>query len=1073
MKIPKTTKYYLTGVTLAVCLLLSFLRFLGNGGNVSNRSAVEGELSATAAAQTPTLHTVTNVVETHQATGPELLALRRVFMTEFMEKTAEARKDGVFLFAGQRVDPATAGKATSFAKPHDFETIGPVSAFMIQLRDNPASADYQTIFGEVPLVSYVPPCGYVLMLTEEQVARISALDLVEFTFEVTPEYKIDPFLAWLAEKSKLDVDVDVLVNLYAQADEQAVVQRLRTLGCNLEKAESFSGVKRMKGSVALSKLADIAAIGGVEWIEKKAEMKLSNNLAVLEPRLNVATVWNTWGLEGEGQVVGHADTGLDTGNTNTLHLDMRARVTGSSTWNGRSAWSDLNSHGTHTAGSIIGNGAESGGQFSGVAPKARLYHQSIGAANGELWLPDDLAYLFDQAAQNGAFIHSDSWGDSTFGLYSVYEEMVDTYVWGNQNFLPVFAAGNDGTDGYYSVAQINYLTEYGIVISNALKDGVIDPQSIGSPSYSKNALAVGATESDRTDGPKSTRTYYSLWPSDFSMDPIKSDYATVGSFSTNGSLQGMAAFSSRGPTYCDRTKPDVTAPGCDVISTRSSMSGAGVGWGIYAPKPKYFYNGGTSMACPLAAGAAALVREHLVEREGIERPTAALIRATLINGAESIFPGQYGTGAFQEIPGTTPNRVEGWGQVNVGGALYKSGSGNLFIDRISEGTLRSGQSESFEVTVVNTNVPLRVTLAWADYPLRSWAAYYYEVVNDLDLKVVSPSSEEFWGNDIDGGDWRNTIDRVMIENPEPGTYTVSVIAYNIMVTGSLPALVISGGIEEAHPIVVPQLIEDTSPRIEGYPAMARVHSVFPYTVTNPVDFAWAIGDANAATGSWTHVAVAAEVDGQTYLATIVGLLVVGEVYYVWDVPDAYQPITNQFSIVPYEVVPAVFSQIFGYIGGATNFSVAANTEWFAESTNDWIDVFAGAGTNAGVAAYTVTTNYVASSRSGAILVFGGDETNTVAVLQGAWNKQPDMPQLAAPVFSMNGGQASLSFMGERNTVYTLQGKVSLADAEWIDLDTQTVYDNGIVTLIATTCPSYPTLPDTAFFRIKSVALASE
>ncbi len=1081
MKLPKISKSLAILATLAVCLLSIVLYFnewsgiqypASDGTGTGAGSAVSNNFMHTEA-QAATAKSLTNSVEKHKATSQELTALRRLFMAEFMEKTATVRDSGGFMFAGRSVDPATVGKVTSFAKPHDDETLGSVSAFMVQLRDNPLSTDYREIFGNVPLSSYVPPRGYVLMLTEAELTGISELDCVDFIFEVTPQYKIDPFLTWLAEKSQLDVHLDVFVNLYNEADEQAVHRRLRELGCTMEKAESFSGTKRMKGTVALSMLAEIAKIGGVEWIEKRAEMKFSNNLAVLEPRMNVATVWNTWGLEGAGQTIGHADTGLDTGNTNTLHLDLRGRVIGSATWNGRGSWSDLNMHGTHTAGSIIGNGAQSGGQFSGVAPKATLFHQSIGTATGQLWLPDDLAFLFDEAAQRGAFIHSDSWGDSTFGLYSVYEEMVDTYVWGNQDFLPVFAAGNDGTDGYYTSAITNYLTQYGIVIPDAIQDGIIDSMSIGSPSYAKNALAVGATESDRTDGPQSTRTYFSMWPSDYSVDPIKSDLVTVGSISSNGYHQGMAAFSSRGPTYCDRIKPDITAPGCNVISTRSSVSGAGIGWGVYTPNPKYLYCGGTSMACPLAAGAAALVREHLVEREGIETPTAALLRATLINGAESLFPGQYGTGAKQEIPAETPNHVEGWGQVNVGETLYQSGSGTIFIDRIFEGTMRSGDSGSLSITVVNTNVPLRITLAWADYPLRSWAAYNYEVINDLDVAVIAPSSEVFWGNGVDGGDWRNTIERIVIENPQLGTYTVSIIAYRIMVSGSLPALVISGGIAGLQPIVVPELIDDTSPKADGYPALARVHSVFPYTITNPVDFAWAVGDVNAATGSWTHVSVAAEADDQTYLATIDGPLVVGEVYYVWDVPDAFMPITNRFSIVPYDVVPAVFSQTFGYIGGATNFSVAANTEWFVESTNDWIDVVLGAGTNNGVAAYSVLTNYVAVSRNGSILVFGGDVTNTVSVLQGAWNKQPDAPLLPSPVFSMNGGQALLSFMGERNTVYTLQGKVTLTDSEWIDLDTQTVYDNGVVTLTADEFPGYLTLPDTAFFRIKAIALAPE
>ncbi len=615
-----------------------------------------------------------------------------------------------------------------------------------------------------------------------------------------------------------------------------------------------------------------------------------------------------------------------------------------------------------------------------------------------------MAYLFDQAAQNGAFIHSDSWGDTTFGLYSIYEEMVDTYVWGNQDFLPVFAAGNDGTDGYYSSDATNYLAEYGIVIPDASKNGMIDSMSIGSPSHAKNVLAVGATESDRTTGPASSQTWMYRHYLRYSIDPIKSDLVTVGSLNSNGYHQGMAAFSSRGPTFRGRTKPDVTTPGSDVISTRSSVSGAGTGWGVYTPNNQYLYCGGTSMACPLAAGAAALVREHLVEREGFQIPTAALIRATLVNGAKSIFPGQYGTGAFQEVPNATPNYVEGWGQVNVGEALYQQGAGNLFIDRIFNGTLRGGQSGYLDVTVVNTNVPLRVTLAWADYPLRPWATYSEEIVNDLDLMIDTPASEVVWGNGVADGDRKNTVERVIIEHPEVGTYTVSIIAHNIMVSGSLPALVISGGIAGTQPIVVPERIDDTSPRMEGYLATAHVHSVFPYTVTNPVDFAWALGDANSATSTWTHVAVAAEADDQTYL---------------------------------------------------------------------WIDVFAGAGTNNGAAAYHVLTNGVAVSRSGSILVFGGDITNTVSVLQGAWNKQPEMPQLASPVFSMGGEQVSLSFIGERNSVYTLQGKVALSDPEWIDLDTQTVYNDGIVTLVAGVFPGYPTLPDTAFFRIKAVALASE
>lgn len=1008
----------------------------------------------------------------HRATSDEILALRRAFMDEFMVKNADARASGVFMFGGHRVDTATPRRARGFAQPHDYETMGGLSPYVVLLKNRPESSDFNQIFGDVVLSSYVPPRGYVLLLSESQLARINGLDSVQQTFEITSEYKIDPFLAWLAEKAEIDAEIDVTIRLFDKADAVAVWDRLKEIGAELKPIKTFDGAQRFNGVAALSQVGPISQIGGVEWVEYRPEMKLNNNLAVLAPRMNVQQAWNDWGLAGEGQIVGHADTGLDTGDTNTLHLDMRGRVTGTATWNGRGAWNDQHLHGTHTAGSIIGNGSLSGGEIKGVAYQAHLFHQSIGTnAIGYLSLPDDLAFLFDEAARGGAYIHSDSWGDALFGLYSSFDEMVDTYVWGNQDFLPVFAAGNEGVDGYYSATNSYYLTHNGIVIPDRLTNGVIDSHSIGAPAMAKNVMAVGATESDRMSGSMSWRTWGSTWPTKYKTNPIKNDIVSIGIVSGGQYHQGMAAFSSRGPTYCGRIKPDVTAPGCDVLSTRYTV-GSNYGWGTYAPNPRmYNYYGGTSMACPLAAGAATLVREHLVKREGITTPTAALVKAAMINGAKSIYPGQYGTNGFLEIPATSPNGVEGWGQVNVADALYAPGSGNLFIDRIVDGDLQTGYYGYLDIEIVSTNVPLKAVLVWADYPARPASAYNYELINDLDLLIETPSGTNYWGNGAVDGDQTNTVEKIVIAAPELGIYRVNIIAQNVMVLGSLPALAISGAIDGLQPIVVPQPIADTTPRENGYEAVAHIHSVFPFTVTNPVDFAWAVGDVNSATGGWTHVAVSAEEDGQTYATLIDGPLHPCEVYYVWDVPDALMPITNRFSIVPFEVTPGVVSQTFGYSGGVTNFSVSANTEWVVETTNSWINLMTAGGTNDGAVLYRVETNYVAMSRNGSIFVFGGDVTNAVAVLQTAWNKIPESPQLAQPVFSMSGGEVSVSFAGERNNTYILQGKVQLADPEWTDLETQTVYDNGVVTLTVDEFSGYEVLPDTAFFRIKATPLA--
>ena len=47
----------------------------------------------------------------------------------------------------------------------------------------------------------------------------------------------------------------------------------------------------------------------------------------------------------------------------------------------------------------------------------------------------------------------------------------------------------------------------------------------------------------------------------------------------------------------------------------------------------YFYDSGTSMATPVTAGAAALLRQYLRERRGHANPSAALLKALLVNGA--------------------------------------------------------------------------------------------------------------------------------------------------------------------------------------------------------------------------------------------------------------------------------------------------------------------------------------------------------------------------------------------------------------------------------------------------------
>ena len=213
-------------------------------------------------------------------------------------------------------------------------------------------------------------------------------------------------------------------------------------------------------------------------------------------------------------------------------------------------------------------------------------------SSGGLYIPA-LATLFGQARTAGARIHTNSWGSSESGQYTTDAHDADEYMWNNPDFLVLFSAGNEGTDHD--------------------ADGVINLGNIGSPGTAKNVLTVGASERNSHTGG------YDLWGTGswgyvYPADPITSD-------DVSDDMNGLAAFSSRGPVVDGRYKPDVVAPGTNIISTRSSQGGTG--WGAY--DTNYVYMGGTSMSTPLTAGVAVLIRDWFVDTEGVT-PSAALLK---------------------------------------------------------------------------------------------------------------------------------------------------------------------------------------------------------------------------------------------------------------------------------------------------------------------------------------------------------------------------------------------------------------------------------------------------------------
>jgi subtilisin family serine protease len=535
---------------------------------------------------------------------------------------------------------------------------------------------------------------------------------------------------------------------------------------------------------------------GLRRLEEKRIKRIFNDVARKTVGEGVVNgMENSLGLTGRGEIVAVADTGLDTGTANTVHLDFRDRVkaiqdfplAGSLTPlvenpGGSDGPGDLYSgHGTHVSGSVLGNGALAItlglDPIQGVAPEAELVFQAIEQtpewntegilyflsnhgqlppSHGLFGIPDDLQELFEAAYAEGARIHSNSWGGGRFGAYDAQCEDLDQFVWEHKDFLVLVAAGNDGVD-------VNP------------PGGGIDLTSVTSPATAKNCLTVGASESHR---PHFSETYGEWWPDDYPLPPYHGDPMA-------DNLDDIVAFSSRGPCSTGRLKPDVVAPGTFVLSTRSSqMPANNFAWGAFTPaKMAYMYNGGTSMATPLVAGCAALLRQFLREVLGRDHPSAALLKAALIHAARYL---NYRYAHPDSARWVDPE--QGWGRVELRRLLNPPPAACvLFMDQV-EG-LNTGEMSSYGVVVKDSSLPLRVTMVYNDYP----GEY---LVNNLNLFAFSPGGGYYVGNDFQGAglpDADNNVEGIVVDNPPTGAWALRVVASEVLQGPQDFALVVSGG----------------------------------------------------------------------------------------------------------------------------------------------------------------------------------------------------------------------------------------------------------------------------------------
>ncbi len=386
--------------------------------------------------------------------------------------------------------------------------------YLVRVR-GPRVADVKARMEELGarVESYVQFYAFVVKMNGAVLDQVAQLEEVEWVGPYKAEHRVARALnarrAFGDENEELRLDV----YLFTLDGLPEVSSFVRDQGGTVEAEVQNPAVPKVRARLPAKCVDLLSAIPVVRLICEYVPETFDNDKAATI--MGVPAVWNAHGLTGSNQIVGHADSGLDVGSTGvTMNADFRGRIVAAFALGRSNDWSDFFGHGTHTAGSILGNGTNSSGLYRGVACEAKLVHQAVSDRfSGPTGIPADYGTLFGQAYSNGARIHSDSWG-LTNGYYRAVE--ADAWLWNGgrpRDMLIVVSAGNDGPD-------------------RATVDRA--------PAVAKNVLTVGATENARPG------------------------------FGEDGdNTNEVVDFSSRGPTDESRVKPDIVAPGTWVASVKT------------------------------------------------------------------------------------------------------------------------------------------------------------------------------------------------------------------------------------------------------------------------------------------------------------------------------------------------------------------------------------------------------------------------------------------------------------------------------------------------------------------------
>jgi len=451
----------------------------------------------------------------------------------------------------------------------------------------------------------------------------------------------------------------------------------------------------------------VAALPWVEWLAPvEVVVALDHRTEGDQTRATTQDVgapalWDQ-GIRGRGVRIAVIDTGLDAAHPDLDDLDFRhwtpvgnpTKIVGSCSFLGGGAaplgTTDGHGHGTHVAGIVTGTGAgtplpDDDGRIVGIAPDAELAVAKA-LTDAGAGLNSDLLAAMEWAAMPP----SPPSPERPCG--SVGADVVNLSVGSEARPDRL----NSGSDRDLVSLTLNRLAvSHGtIVVAAAGNSGPFIGSVLESPGSAAQALSVGAAAKDfdlNNDGTQSGDTC-----AGWSHDP-PTGFPLAQPCAGRGANQppSIASLSSRGPSGDLWLRPDLAAPGYNVVSAQASTGAAlatnDLNLGTRSD-PLYATASGTSMAAPVAAGSAALLLDAYERLHGgapsgasgvtgLPAPAYVLVRAALMNTAGPdlyearwILTTELGSLILQEVRNRPADPfvgplAEGAGKLNVGRAV--------------------------------------------------------------------------------------------------------------------------------------------------------------------------------------------------------------------------------------------------------------------------------------------------------------------------------------------------------------------------------------------------------------------